>query len=249
MPRLTGGSSSLPTGVSKMPIGIVVNVSHQGLVDPLPSTAMVYVFVREQGQRMPVAVEHFAASELPKTVSLGTSKALTSAEVVARISPKGRVEKSADDIEKVVRGVSLGHPPHTIDIVLGGLGDRVTRTTSEPKKSRAISVPVRVSVDPEVDLPGSTVVFVSAKAPDSPIPVAVRKLRLSDLPTEIELTDADAMMFTHTLSTTSRFVVSARISVTGTPSHSPGDWVSRPRPINANDIPKLIEIEIDDLVP
>ena len=125
----------------------------------------------------------------------------------------------------------------------------MTRTTVEPKKSRAISVPVRVSADPGVDLPDNTVVFVSAKAPDSPIPVAVRKLRLSDLPAEIQLTDADAMMFSHTLSTTSRFVVSARISVTGTASHSSGDWISRPRPIDANDIPKLVEIEIDDLVP
>ncbi|MFK7913777.1 MAG: hypothetical protein AB8B93_07670 [Pseudomonadales bacterium] len=67
-------------------------------------------------------------------------------------------------------------------------------------------------------------VFVIAKAPGRPIPLAVKRMRLADLPARITLSENDSMMPGHSIATVDEVVVSARISPSGDASRSKGDW-------------------------
>ncbi len=67
-------------------------------------------------------------------------------------------------------------------------------------------------------------IFVMAKAKEGPpMPLAARRLRVSDLPLEITLDDSMAMMPQMKLSGFDQVVVIARISKSGQPMASPGD--------------------------
>lgn len=89
-------------------------------------------------------------------------------------------------------------------------------------------VRVRVRLDPDfaarVRLPGDAVVFVSARAAGGPpMPVAVERHALRDLPLDIVLDDGDSLMPTAKLSTLEAVEVVARISATGSADRSDDD--------------------------
>ncbi len=92
-----------------------------------------------------------------------------------------------------------------------------------------ISLKVLLDVSGEVrkTLPADSVVFVSARATSGPpMPLAARKLLLSELPKEVIFTDADAMMPGMSLSDFNKVNVRAHISLSGKPSPSAGDYVA-----------------------
>ncbi len=67
-------------------------------------------------------------------------------------------------------------------------------------------------------------VFIFAKAAQGPpMPLAVNKLKLSQLPISVSLSDADAMMPQMTLSSFDQVVVGARLSFSGQPIAQKGD--------------------------
>lgn len=67
-------------------------------------------------------------------------------------------------------------------------------------------------------------VFIYAKAASGPpIPLAVKRLTVSDLPVTIELSDADAMIPSMTLSSFEEIIIGARVSMSGNPVAQPGD--------------------------
>jgi cytochrome c-type biogenesis protein CcmH len=67
-------------------------------------------------------------------------------------------------------------------------------------------------------------VFVYAKAAKGPpMPLAVKRLTVSELPAQVSLSDADAMIPEMKLSAFDLVVVGARISKTGNPVAQPGD--------------------------
>lgn len=78
--------------------------------------------------------------------------------------------------------------------------------------------------------PGDTV-FVFARATDGPpMPLAVKRLRVADLPSEVRLTDADAMMPDLKLSAFPRIVVVARVSRSG--NAQLGEWIGSGSPFD-----------------
>ena len=88
-----------------------------------------------------------------------------------------------------------------------------------------ISVSVSLGAFPNLD-PGAPV-FVIARDPDAPRPpLAVRRLTVGDLPAQIELTDADAMMPGRSLSDLDSVELLARVSLGGSPSARTGDLES-----------------------
>ena len=92
----------------------------------------------------------------------------------------------------------------------------------EPDPPTAISVAVSLGAFPNLD-PGAPV-FVIARDPDAPrLPLAVRRLTVGDLPTRIEITDADAMMPGRSLSDMDSVELLARVSLGGSPSARTGD--------------------------
>lgn len=92
---------------------------------------------------------------------------------------------------------------------------------------------VSVALDPDfaarVRLRGDATVFVIARAPDGPpMPVAVEKHTVADLPLRITLDDADGPMPTAKLSALREVEVIARISASGNPMRQDGDLESKP---------------------
>lgn len=94
-------------------------------------------------------------------------------------------------------------------------------------------VSVQVSLDPDfaarVRLRGDTTVFVIAREPGGPpMPVAVEKRGVSDLPFSVTLDDGDSPMPTRKLSQLREVELVARLSESGVANRQDGDIESKP---------------------
>jgi len=92
---------------------------------------------------------------------------------------------------------------------------------------------VKVALDPafaaRVRLRGDTTVFVIARMPDGPpMPVAVEKHSLQELPLTLTLDDGDSPMPTQKLSALKEVELVARLSASGDPMRQEGDLESKP---------------------
>lgn len=97
----------------------------------------------------------------------------------------------------------------------------------------AIALTVKVALDPDfatrVRLRGNTTVFIIARIPGGPpMPVAVEKHTLQELPLAITLDDGDSPMPTQKLSALKEVEVFARLSASGDPIRQEGDIESKP---------------------
>lgn len=90
-----------------------------------------------------------------------------------------------------------------------------------------LTLAVSLDDDLKKQAQASDTVFVFARAKQGPpAPLAVKRLKVSDLPTTVILSSADAMMPQLTLALFEEVVVSARISKSGNPIAQPGDLQS-----------------------
>jgi len=113
-------------------------------------------------------------------------------------------------------------------------------------------VEVVVDVQPGLvaDLPSDTPVFVYAKAFNGPpMPLAVVKRSLADLPMTLTLTDAQAMMPNMNLSAFEEVVVGARISKSGNPVGQPGDLFFETGSVNKDSLTAPVQITISEVLP
>jgi cytochrome c-type biogenesis protein CcmH len=97
----------------------------------------------------------------------------------------------------------------------------------------ANALTVKVALDPDfasrVRLRGETTVFVIARIPGGPpMPVAVEKHTLQDLPLTLTLDDGDSPMPTQKLSALKEVELIARLSASGDPMRQEGDLESKP---------------------
>ncbi|HZV38879.1 MAG TPA: cytochrome C biogenesis protein, partial [Pseudoxanthomonas sp.] len=107
-------------------------------------------------------------------------------------------------------------------------------TLSEPATpTSGNTLTVKVALDPDfasrVRLRGDASVFVIARMPGGPpMPVAVEKHALSELPLTVTLDDADSPMPTQKLSALKEVELVARISASGNAMRQDGDIESAP---------------------
>ena len=111
------------------------------------------------------------------------------------------------------------------------LGDAApaVATVSAPA---AASLKVRVELDAALKdkvQPGDAVFVFARAASGPPMPLAVKRLTVADLPAQVELSDADAMMAQLKLSSFPEIQLVARISRSGVATQ--GEWVGRGQPI------------------
>jgi cytochrome c-type biogenesis protein CcmH len=97
----------------------------------------------------------------------------------------------------------------------------------------ANALTVKVALDPDfaarARLRGDATVFVIARVPGGPpMPVAVEKHSLSELPLTVALDDGDSPMPTQKLSALKEVEVFARLSASGDPMRQEGDMESKP---------------------
>jgi cytochrome c-type biogenesis protein CcmH len=91
--------------------------------------------------------------------------------------------------------------------------------------SDGLSISVSLSEAARSDLPADATVFVIARDPAQPSPpIAVRPLRLAQLPVAVSLSDRNAMMEGRLLSGFAEFEVLVRVSLSGQPMAQSGDW-------------------------
>jgi cytochrome c-type biogenesis protein CcmH len=111
----------------------------------------------------------------------------------------------------------------------------------------AASVVVRVELSDDLTQPdGDASVFVFARAVDGPpMPLAVARLKASELPATVTLDDSMAMTPRARLSNAEEVVVGARISTTGTAKPSPGDLEGFAEPVAIGSDMGTVEVVID----
>lgn len=98
-------------------------------------------------------------------------------------------------------------------------------TSSEPIGTQ-LTLRVKLADALADEFPESARLYVSVRDPAQPgPPLAARQLAPQDLPVEVGLSDADAMIAGRNLSSASAFAVTARISMSGDPVGGPGDYV------------------------
>jgi cytochrome c-type biogenesis protein CcmH len=112
-----------------------------------------------------------------------------------------------------------------------------------------VKISVTVSLDPSVTADPSTTVFVFARASEgSAMPLAVKRMTVADLPAQISLTDADAMMDSAKLSRFPEVDLVARLSFSGSPTPSAGDYEASKERLRPDTNPEL-QLVIKDQLP
>ncbi|MCP4494889.1 MAG: c-type cytochrome biogenesis protein CcmI [Gammaproteobacteria bacterium] len=99
---------------------------------------------------------------------------------------------------------------------------------------------LRAKTDPD------DVVFVYATAMQGPpMPLAAKRLRVSDLPTEVSLSDSDAMLANMKLSMFQEVTIGARVSKSGNPIAQPGDLFVEMDSIDSGNPPAGLSLVIN----
>ena len=92
-------------------------------------------------------------------------------------------------------------------------------------------------------------VFVFARAVSGPpMPLAIQRLTVSQLPTTITLDDSNGMLPNMKLSDFPQVVIGARISRSGDPLAKSGDWQTLSDPVETKR-KETIVLTIDQIVP
>ncbi len=111
-----------------------------------------------------------------------------------------------------------------------------------------INVAVDISAELKAKAAPDTVVFVYAKAMQGPpMPLAVKRMQLKDLPATLSLSDGDAMMPALKLSGFDQVIVGARVSFSGNPVAQSGDFFTEVDSINSASPPEQVSLTIDQV--
>ena len=143
---------------------------------------------------------------------------------------KGIEAFSARDLHQAInywRQALTGIEPNSV--VYQGLQSGIDRAMAmieaELETPSQVKVSVYLSADDSISAQPTQSVFVAALSADGPpVPLAAIKLSFAQLPTLVELSDADALISDHLLSGASEIRLVARLSATGSATPQPGDW-------------------------
>lgn len=122
-------------------------------------------------------------------------------------------------------------------------------TTTESASGNSISVNVSLGEEAVTAASADQSVFIYATATNGPpMPLAVSRLTVSQLPVTVVLDDSMAMIPTMKLSSFDEVTVGARVSASGNPIAQSGDWFSESGSININDT-ESVTLTIDQITP
>jgi cytochrome c-type biogenesis protein CcmH len=154
-----------------------------------------------------------------------------------------------------------GQPRQQVQSMIRELGGTVDEeapavSSSQPdsapvEQAASASLQVQVNLDPGLRdraAPDQTV-FIFAKAVNGPpMPLAVVRKTVADLPVTVTLDESQAMVPQMTLARFDRVTVGARISGSGQPVAQPGDLEGESEPVSTN-TSQTVDITIDSIVP
>jgi len=145
----------------------------------------------------------------------------------------------------------INDSPESANEVRGMLASLEQRDPSLVKPAsvaRALNLQVDISDELRARATPETAVFVYAKAMQGPpMPLAVKRLQLQDLPLTLSLGDADAMMPSMKLSSFEQVIVGARVSFSGNPVAQSGDFYTELDGVDSANPPERISLTIDQV--
>jgi cytochrome c-type biogenesis protein CcmH len=113
----------------------------------------------------------------------------------------------------------------------------------------AYTVQVSVSLGDTVKATPDQIVFIYARAwQGSPMPLAIARVKVSELPTTVMLDETMAMSPMASLATATDIEVVARVSTDGTAQTKAGDWQAKQGPISMKAVPEKIELLVNEQV-
>jgi cytochrome c-type biogenesis protein CcmH len=119
--------------------------------------------------------------------------------------------QSSAEVSRVIASLQLQDPTLVV-------------ATKGPSQSASLKVSVSLVDEIKQRVSSDNLVFIYAKAASGPpMPLAVKRLTVGDLPVTIELSDADAMIPSMTLSSFDDLIIGARVSMSGNPVAQAGD--------------------------
>jgi len=113
---------------------------------------------------------------------------------------------------------------------------------------RQVTLRIDISEELRSQASAENAVFVYARAMQGPpMPLAVKRLQLKDLPLTLSLGDDDAMMPSMKLSSFDQVVVGARVSFSGNPVAQSGDFYTELESVDSANPPEQIDLVIDQI--
>jgi cytochrome c-type biogenesis protein CcmH len=175
---------------------------------------------------------------------LAAAERRDSAEAVAHWEKlRAQLPRDGDDYKKVSEYIEQA----------AAIEPAVATPPKPPVATSSVSAKLVVRVSLATALAGSASpeasVFVFARAAHGPpMPLAVVRRQVKDLPFEVTLDDSMAMMENRKISSFDRVVIGARVSKSGQPTPSSGDLQGLTEPVpSSSKVPQAIEIR--DVVP
>ncbi|WP_096085925.1 c-type cytochrome biogenesis protein CcmI [Agaribacterium haliotis] len=128
---------------------------------------------------------------------------------------------------------------------------KTSSATASTKAAAGASILVKLSLgDKAAELSGDETVFVYARAwQGAKMPLAIQRLKVSDLPATVELNKDTAMAQGMDISSAPQLEVLARVSLSGTASPQSGDWLASKGPIVLGKKASTVELEINEQLP
>ncbi|MVW76222.1 c-type cytochrome biogenesis protein CcmI [Pseudomonas xionganensis] len=163
---------------------------------------------------------------------------------------EGRYQAAVDYWQRLVAVLPAGDPSR--QAIEGGIA-RARQELGQAETPEAVTedtvhtLQVRVQLNPELQgqVQADDSVFVFARAVSGPpMPLAVKRLRVADLPAQVSLSDSDAMMPQLKLSAFEQVELVARVSRAG--NATAGEWIGRSQPL-ASDTVELQQLVIDQV--
>ncbi len=112
-----------------------------------------------------------------------------------------------------------------------GEGEQASAATEPAAKVHALEVSVSLAPEVQAQVQPDDAVFIFARALSGPpMPLAVKRLKVSELPAQVSLSDVDAMMPELKLSRFEQVQLVARVSRAGNATQ--GEWIGRLGPVS-----------------
>jgi len=145
-------------------------------------------------------------------------------EMLLGLNPPPEIRSILEQRVTEWRGVPIESiEPRVADTSPASPSDSTEAPTADP--DAVVTARIALSNDALSALTSDANVFVIARDPAQPSPpIAVNRVRLSDLPAVVSLGDAQSMVAGRSLSGFEEFELLARVSLSGSPAAASGDW-------------------------
>ena len=160
--------------------------------------------------------------------------------------------RSQGEVEQLIAGAQAQLPAGERARTAGETANPQAADNSAGDTGTAEGVEVVVDVIPGLadGLPPDTPVFVYAKAVNGPpMPLAVVRRSLADLPLTLTLSDAQAMIENMKITAFEEVIVGARISKSGNPVGQPGDLYFETGSVDTANLTAPVKITISESLP